>query len=60
MKKGYIFSLILVAILSIAFISACKQNPTSGDVYDSTSVSATADSSAIDVDTVIIDTSSFK
>ena len=58
--KKYTFSLILAAIFTIAIVSACRQNPGTSDLSDSTSVSATADSSAIDVDTVIIDTSSFK
>lgn len=55
MKKGYIFTLIIAFAIALATITACSQKPASDSYIDSTSVSATVDTTTIVVDTTAVD-----
>ena len=60
MKKGYFISLIFALAIALATITSCNQGPAMSDPNDSTSISATVDTSYLGADTTAVDTSLLK
>jgi hypothetical protein len=57
--KKFFGLFILALVISFATLTSCNQ-PSKMDTVDSTSISATVDTTYLDVDTTTVDTSSFK
>jgi predicted small secreted protein len=60
MKKGYLISLIFAFAIALTTVTSCNQTPAGADVNDSTSVTATVDTTNWGVDTTAVDTSLLK